>query len=62
MFAFQIYEIEGKMYLRCATAVEPAWLATFCPTLCQLSPPLAPEVPGGAEPWLSEPDGTVGYL
>ena len=46
------------MYLRCATALEPAWLATFCPTLCQLSQPLAPDAPGGSEPWLS-PDGQV---
>ena len=48
----EIYEIEGKMYMRCATAIEPQWLPMFCEHLCQLSSPL-PE----PQPWME--DGNV---
>lgn len=35
----EIYET-NKMYMRGVTAVEPEWLATYVPNLCNLSEPL----------------------
>lgn len=35
----EIYET-NKMYMRGVTAIEPEWLATYVPSMCNLSEPL----------------------
>jgi ATP-dependent RNA helicase DHX37/DHR1 len=37
----EIFEIEGKMYMRGVTAIDPSWLPEFCTMDCNLSKPLA---------------------
>jgi len=48
----EVYEVEGKMYMRCATAIDPQWLPVFCANLCQLSPP----VTSLSQPWFEGDD------
>lgn len=40
----EIYET-NKMYMRTISAIEPEWLVTYVPTLCNLSEPLADPEP-----------------
>ena len=41
----EIYEVQGKMYMRGVTAIDPAWLPEFCPLDCNLSKPLSKREP-----------------
>lgn len=50
----EIFESNGKMYLRGVTAIDPEWLPVFCKTLCKLETPL-PE----PAPYYNEEKGTA---
>ena len=41
----EIYEVQGKMYMRGVTAIDPEWLPEFCPLDCTLSKPLTDREP-----------------
>ncbi|XP_024872377.1 probable ATP-dependent RNA helicase kurz isoform X1 [Temnothorax curvispinosus] len=41
----EVYETNGKMYMRGVTAIEPEWLPKFAPMLCHLSEPLVDPPP-----------------
>lgn len=36
----EVFESNGKMYLRGVSAIEPDWIPLFCKTLCKLENPL----------------------
>ncbi len=39
------YEVQGKIYMRGVTAIDPVWLPEFCPVDCNLSKPLTNREP-----------------
>ena len=41
----EVYEVQGKMYMRGVTAIDPTWLPDFCPMDCNLSKPLSEREP-----------------
>ena len=41
----EIFEVQGKMFMRGVTAIDPAWLPEFCPLDCNLSKPLTDREP-----------------
>ena len=41
----EIYEVQGKMFMRGVTAIDPEWLPEFCPLDCDLSKPLSDREP-----------------
>ena len=41
----EVYEVNGKMYMRGVTAIDPTWLTDFCPLDCNLSKPLVDREP-----------------
>lgn len=36
----EVFESNGKMYMRGITAIEPSWIPAFCKNLCQSGPPI----------------------
>lgn len=52
----EIYET-NKMYMRGVTAIEPEWLATYVPRLCNLSEPML-----NPEPRYNKNTGLLNYF